>query len=340
MILAIGLGFAAGPPGAGAADEPVPPLVTTLQTVVDGASDVINTITSSVFENPRADITGASLEYAPGWIRMKVQVKNGTDPLKDDAWSDRSDAEWVLDTNADGMPDYTVEFATDNGELYGAVFDANKADEKSACDADSASYSAQDGYTLVIDPACIGKPQKLGYAVAMFFDTNPKDDKAPMATDRVPDQGFTEVAAPVQPGETPPAAAPGTPTAPAVAAARRRPGDLRPQAQHRPHPERRRRRPGPRSARRRRRPRPRCRCRPDIADPGRPGLAPGPNRLRQHHTRPLRPGSHAPRRRPSGDDPSHPPGSAERSLRNRVRGEYDVTGPLGPVCSDDGGILG
>jgi hypothetical protein len=218
VILAIGLGFAAGPPGAGAADEPVPPLVTTLQSVVDGAADVINTITSSVFDNPRADITGASVEYAPGWIRMKVQVKNGTDPLKDDAWSDRSDAEWVLDTDADGMPDYTVEFASDKGELYGAVFDVAKPDEKSACDADSASYSPQDGYTLVIDPACIGKPQKLGYAVAMFFDTNPKDDKAPMATDRVPDQGFKEVAAPVQPGGTPPpAAAPGTPTAPAAA---------------------------------------------------------------------------------------------------------------------------
>ena len=185
--------------------------------MVDGAGDVINTITSSVFENPRADITGASLEYAPGWIRMKVQVKNGTDPLKDDAWSDRSDAEWVLDTNADGMPDYTVEFATDDGELYGAVFDVNKPDEKSACDADSASYSAQDGYTLVIDPACLGKPGKLGYAVAMFFDTNPKDDKAPMATDRVPDQGFKEVVAPVQPGETPPAPTAGTPTAPAAA---------------------------------------------------------------------------------------------------------------------------
>jgi len=187
--------------------------------VVDGASDVINTITSSIFDNPRADITGASLEYAPGWIRMKVQVKNGTDPLKDDAWSDRSDAEWVLDTNADGMPEYTVEFASDKGELYGAVFDVNKPDEKSLCDADSASYTPQDGYTLVLDPACIGKPEKLGYAVAMFFDTNPKDDKAPMATDRVPDQGFKEVTVPVQPGEAPtrgPASA-DTPTRPAAA---------------------------------------------------------------------------------------------------------------------------
>ena len=218
MILAIGLGLATTPTGARAA-EPVPPLVTTLQTVVDAAADVLNTATASVFDNPRADITGASLEYAPGWIRMKVQVKTPTDPVKDSAWSDRSDAEWALDTNNDGKPEFTAEFATDNGELYGAVFDVSKPDDKSLCDADSASFSPEDGYTLVLDPKCIGNPKTLGYSVAIFFDTNPKDDNAPMATDRVPDQGFKEVAAPVQPGESParaPASA-GVPTAPAEA---------------------------------------------------------------------------------------------------------------------------
>ena len=80
-------------------------------------------------------------------------------------------------------------------------------------------FTPEDGYTLVIDPKCIGNPKTLGYSVAIFFDTNPKDENAPMATDRVPDQGFKEVAAPVQPGESPartPASA-GAPTAPAMA---------------------------------------------------------------------------------------------------------------------------
>ena len=201
MILAAGLGLAAGAPGAGAAgaDAPAPPLVTNLQPVTDAVGDAVDVATTAVTDNGRADITGASVEYAPGWIRMKVQLKNPTDPLKDAAWSDKSDAEWALDTNNDGREDYTVEFATHDGELYGAVFDATKPDDKSKCDADSASYSPQDGYTLVIDPACIGNPKALGYAVAMFFDTNPKDDKNPMATDRVPDQGFMAVAAPGQP---------------------------------------------------------------------------------------------------------------------------------------------
>jgi hypothetical protein len=85
-------------------------------------------------------------------------------------------------------------------------------------DAQAKQYH-EDGYVLVINPECIGKPKSLGYSVAMFFDTNPKDDKAPMATDRSPDQGFKEVAAPVQPGETPSPSAPpaGSPTAPAQA---------------------------------------------------------------------------------------------------------------------------
>jgi hypothetical protein len=233
-MLAVGLGLAVGPSGARAA-EPLPPLVTTLERVADGAADVLTAAPVDPAtepkdlpppvkgDNPRADITGASLEYAPGWIRMRVQVKQPTDPLKDKAWSDRSDAEWALDTNADGRPEYTVEFATADGELYGAVFDVSKPDDKSLCDADSASFSPEDGYTLVIDPKCIGKPAKVGYSVAIFFDTNPNDENAPMATDRVPDIGFKEVAAPVQPGETPPASEPrsaaGTPTAPAQAPA-------------------------------------------------------------------------------------------------------------------------
>ncbi len=225
-MLAIGLGLVLAPTGARAA-EPLPPLVTALEKAIDGAADVF--VAAPVdpnagqaepppptkSDNPRADITEASLEYAPGWIRMKVQVKNPTDPLKDPAWSDRSDAEWALDTNKDGQPEFTVEFATDKGELYGAVFDVAKPDDKSLCEADSASFSPQDGYTLVIDPKCIGNPKALGYSVAIFFDTNPKDEKAPMATDRVPDQGFKAVAAPGQPAEAA-APAPGTPPASAA----------------------------------------------------------------------------------------------------------------------------
>lgn len=214
-MLAIGLGMAAAPTGARAADE-VPPLVTVLEAVTDGLTDVVNTATAGLFEQPRADITSASVEYAPGWIRMKVQTQAPINPLTDKAWSDRSDAEWVLDTNGDGNPDYSVEFATAAGELYGAVFDIAKPDDPSICDADSASFSPEDGYTLVIDPECIGKPKTLGYAVAVFMDVNPDDqsENPPMATDRVPDQGFQPVNAPAQPGEAPAAAPPPAPVAP------------------------------------------------------------------------------------------------------------------------------
>jgi hypothetical protein len=227
-MMAIGLGLAAAPTGARAADS-LPPLVTALETVTDGAADVLTAEPADPAggqaeppppvrgDNPRADITLASLEYAPGWIRMKVQVKQPTDPVKDPAWSDQSDAEWALDTNQDGRPDFSVEFATDSGETYGAVFDMSKPDDKSLCDADSASFSPQDGYTLVIDPKCIGNPKSVGYSVAIFFATDAKNENAPMATDRVPDQGFKEVAAPGQPGEAPAPTA-GPPTAPAPVA--------------------------------------------------------------------------------------------------------------------------
>ena len=221
-MLAMGLGLAVVPTGARAA-EPLPPLVTTLEKVLDGAADVLTAAPVDPSnaqaqppapergDNPRADITEASVEYAPGWIRMKVQVKNPTDPLKDPAWSDLSDAEWALDTTKDGKPDYSIEFGSDGGELYGAVFDMNKPDDKSLCDADSAAFSPQDGYTLVVDPKCIGNPKSLGYSVAIFFHTDPKNENAPMATDRVPDQGFKDVAAPGQPADPAADPAPGAP---------------------------------------------------------------------------------------------------------------------------------
>jgi hypothetical protein len=215
VLLAVGLGLAVGPSGAGAADT-APPLVTTLQTVIDGVGDVLNAVTSSAFDNSRADITSASLEYAPGWIRMKAQLKTPTDPLKDSKWNDGNDLEWALDTNGDGQPDYTVEFATAKGELYGAVFDASKPDDKSACDADSASFSPQDGYTLVIDPKCIGNPKSLGYAATMYFDTDPKDDKLPAVSDRVPNEGFQSAVAPGQPDPAAPTGAQAAPAAPAT----------------------------------------------------------------------------------------------------------------------------
>jgi hypothetical protein len=220
-MLAVGLGLAVGPSGAGAADT-APPLVTTVQTALDGVGDVINTVTSGLFDNSRADITSASLEYAPGWIRMKAQLKTPTDPLKDPTWNDGNDLEWALDTNGDGQPDYTVEFATNKGELYGAVFDATKPNDKSVCDADSASFSPQDGYTLVIDPKCIGNPKSLGYAATMYFDANPKDDKAPAVSDRVPNDGLQTAVAPGQPAPTPTGAqaAPPAPVPPAPAAAK------------------------------------------------------------------------------------------------------------------------
>ena len=212
VLLAMGLGLAMGPTGAGAADT-APPLVTSLETVTDGVGDVLNTVTSSLFDNNRADITQASVEWAPGWFRMKAQLRTPTDPLKDPAWSDANDLEWAFDTNGDGHEDYTVEFASNKGELYGAVFDASKPSDTSICDADSASFSPQDGYTLVIDPKCIGDPKSLGWAATMYFDTDPKDAKGPVASDRVPDQGFKAESAP---GQTAPAGAPAPTAAPPV----------------------------------------------------------------------------------------------------------------------------
>src|SRR5262245_49967669 len=79
VILAAGLGLVAGAPGARAAGaDNAPPLVTNLAPVTDAVGDAVDSVTSAAVDNARADITGASVEYAPGWIRMKVQLKTPT----------------------------------------------------------------------------------------------------------------------------------------------------------------------------------------------------------------------------------------------------------------------
>lgn len=214
VVLAIGMGLLASPGGAGAADT-IPPLVTTLEAVLDGVGDVVDSLTSTLLGGSGADVTHASVEYAPGWVRMKVALQNPIDPVRDPRWTDASFIEWSFDTNGDATADYTVEFSTEAGELYGAVFDATAPDNPSLCEADSARFSAQDGYILVVDPKCIGNPESIGYAVEFVLDTNPADDEAPVLSDRVPDRGLRAVAAPVQPGGA--AAAPADPITPHTA---------------------------------------------------------------------------------------------------------------------------
>lgn len=195
---------------AGASD---PPPKGPLETLSDTVGEVLNSLVGTPLDDARGDITQASVEYGTGWIKLDVQVRQFTSPVKDPNWeSDSTYALWSLDTNGDATTDYTVEYGISDGELYGSVYRPDApADADQICDADSVTFGTSGLYAMVLNPECIGRPASFAWKVAMSYDTNTKDAKAPATDDVAPDKGFS---APV----FAPASAPG-PTAPPTAAA-------------------------------------------------------------------------------------------------------------------------
>jgi len=181
--------------------------------VTDRLADVVDLHAVPVTV-PRADITGASVEYAPGWIRLEMTVFNATDPVKDPHWaSDNTFAVWTLDTNADGKPDYLVEYGNVDGQLYGDVFrPGDGADDPSLCEADSVTHSGSAAggvFTMEVDPFCLGRPSAIAYTVGISYDAG----GGLVGTDIVPDTGFAAaVTAPAAPLSVESLAAPVDPT--------------------------------------------------------------------------------------------------------------------------------
>ena len=150
-------------------------------TVVDGTHDPI--------KEARADIVRAGAVYEPGTISLALQVAQPTDPSKDPKWAgDSTFANWSLDTNGDGTPDFDIQYYFDSGEIGGTV--SRPGTQDVVCDADTAGYSP-DGYWLTVAPSCLGDPASFSYRVTMFYDTNPKDANADVASDVTPNGGLS-----------------------------------------------------------------------------------------------------------------------------------------------------
>ena len=150
-------------------------------TFVDGTQDPI--------KEARADIVRAGAVYDPGLISLALQVAQPTDPAKDAKWAGESTfANWSLDTNGDGTPDFDIQYYFGDGEIGGTV--SRPGTEDTLCDADQAGYSP-DGYWLAVAASCLGNPASFSYRVTMYYDTNPKDANADVASDVTPNGGLS-----------------------------------------------------------------------------------------------------------------------------------------------------
>jgi hypothetical protein len=156
--------------------------------VDDPAGDTVVDGTQKAIKEPRGDILRAGAAYRAGFIAFVMQVQQSVDPRTDERWAgDWTYAVWSVDTNGDGAPDYDIQYYFLDGQLGGAVARPNSTDL--LCDIESAY--GPDGYTAIVDPACLGNPASFSYRLTMYYDLNPKDDNADVAADVAPNGGMS-----------------------------------------------------------------------------------------------------------------------------------------------------
>jgi len=186
-----------GPPPAETATPsttgpPTPATTAGSRLVTDPAGDTFVSDSRKPITEPRADIVSAGATYAPGGVTFTLQVRQPDDPRTDPKWaSDATYIAWDVDTNGDGRPDFEVQYSWDGKEFGGSVIHPGDDDSvPDVCEATSAGYGAA-GYSVTIDPACLGNPAALSFSATTYYDTNPKDDNAPVASDVAPDGGMS-----------------------------------------------------------------------------------------------------------------------------------------------------
>jgi hypothetical protein len=152
-------------------------------TFVDGTQDPIQ-------EN-RADIVRSRAVYEPERITFVVQVDQPSDPTTDERWaSDSTFARWEIDTNGDGTADFDVQYYIDQGTYAGAVSKPGAAAPEIVCEVGTATYGPE-GYSVTIPAYCLDDPASFQYRVTMYYDTNPKDENAVVASDVAPNGGLS-----------------------------------------------------------------------------------------------------------------------------------------------------
>jgi len=161
--------------------------------VTDPAGDTFVDGTHKPVTEPRADIVAAGAAYGPGGLTFLLQTRQPDDPKSDPKWaSDATYIAWNVDTNGDGKPDFEVQYSYDGTAFTGIVTHPGDDDSvPEVCDASTAGYGSA-GYSVTIDPvACLGNPASFSFSATIFYDTNPKNDNADVASDVAPDGGLS-----------------------------------------------------------------------------------------------------------------------------------------------------
>jgi len=189
--------------------------------ITDAGGDTINRDTNAKLSAPAADIVSATVDSGPGGTVLSFTTRQMANPATDPGWaSGNTSASWQLDENGDGKVDDIIGYSTDSSAPGGIAGDlthwpgGNQPATKCTV---PAAFDPVAGYTLTVNPTCIGKPSAVTYKVQLTYDTSPGAKKPPLAFDVAPDQGLAgpvPIVVPTAPASAPPPA--GSPAPPAT----------------------------------------------------------------------------------------------------------------------------
>jgi hypothetical protein len=192
-----------------------PPAVAAPASLTDPVGDVINRETNDKLQSAPTDIVSATVDSGAQGIVLTFKTQETPDPATDPHWaSPNTFVSWQVDSTGDGKVDNLIRFSLDRdtaGQIVGDLTHwAGPGQPAKHCDV-PATYNPTTGYTLTINPSCMGTPAAISYRVQLTYDTNPSGTKPPLAFDVVPDQGLAgpvPIVIPTTPAAAPSAGAP------------------------------------------------------------------------------------------------------------------------------------
>ena len=199
---------------------PAPAVAAGPASLTDPVADVINRETNDKLQSPATDIVSATVDSGAQGILLTFKTQEAPDPATDPHWaSPNTFVSWQVDSTGDGKVDDLIRFSLDRdtaGRIAGDLTHWSGPGQPAKHCEVPATYDPTAGYTLTVQPSCMGNPAAISYRVQLTYDTNPSGTKPPLAFDVVPDQGLAgpvPIAVPTAPAEAPPAA--GAPAPPA-----------------------------------------------------------------------------------------------------------------------------
>jgi hypothetical protein len=164
-------------------------------TATDPSGDTVTDTVEEPITALRADIVATSADVRPEGVVLGVRVGQTVDPKADPNWSSfDSTVTWMVDVTGDNQRDYKIEYSIDE-ETHGLTASLNRQGRAprppDGCDNPPASFNPASGYSVVVDPKCLGNPAALSYQVEVSYNTDIENDSADVATDLSPNEGWT-----------------------------------------------------------------------------------------------------------------------------------------------------